>query len=105
MTKHELYLEKSYPKQIDATKRTYGKIVGSEFQDGEDDLAAIFKEYLHLVSTDGIVILDIFRCLDEFYYFQLCDSKGKNYAIARVHYKRISNRLPKTFQKYSSELE
>jgi hypothetical protein len=49
--------------------------------------------------------LDIFRCLDEFYYIQICDTKGKNYAIARVHYKRLSNRLPKNYKQYGSDLE
>jgi len=64
LTKHELYVEKSYPKQIDSTKRTYGKVVGSEFAEGEDDLAAIFREYIDRVSADGVVVLDLFRCLD-----------------------------------------
>ncbi len=31
LVKHELYLEKAYPKQVDAIKRTYGKLIGSEF--------------------------------------------------------------------------
>ena len=51
------------------------------------------------------MVLDVFRCLDEFYYIQICDTKGQNYAIARVHFKKLSNRQPKTYEKYESELE
>ncbi len=65
----------------------------------------VFKEYSNSVSINGIIVLDIFRCHDEFYYIQLCDSKGENYAIARIHFKRFSNRLPKKSGVYATELE
>lgn len=35
----------------------------------------------------------------------MCDSQGKNYAIARIHFKRFSNRMPKKSGVYASELE
>ena len=31
IVKHELYVEKAYPKQVDFIRRTYGKFIDSEF--------------------------------------------------------------------------
>ena len=100
-----MYVESAYPKQLIVLKRTYGKLIDSELSDEEDDLLQVFQEYNDLYRNKGLVILDIFRCLDEFYYFQVCDAQGKNYAIIRIHFKRLSNRLPKTSGKYSGEIE
>jgi len=44
------------------------------------------------------MILSVFRCVDEYYYFEYTDAAGEVYGVARVHFHRMSNRRLKEGQ-------
>ena len=93
-TKYELYVNSSTPGQIQHTKRVYGVVGSQEEEDGEDDLASLMREFVGKYNN-GYVLLNVLRCVDEYYYFEYTDSTGNSYGVARIHFKNLSNRRMK----------
>lgn len=103
-TKYELYVNASSPTQIFNVKRVYGVVGGDSHSDGEDRLAELMSEY-QSKNGNGYLLLNVYRCVDEYYYFEYSDASGSDYGVARVHFKDLSNRQLKKSGKYSGMIE
>lgn len=75
-----------------------------QHSDGEDDLATLMDEY-SFKNKKGYILLNVYRCVDEYYYFEFSDSTGSDYGVARIHFKNLSNRQVKKSKKYSGTFE
>ncbi len=51
------------------------------------------------------MLLNIYRCIDEYYYIEYSDSNGDGFGVARIHFKNLSNRRIKKSNKYSGLFE
>lgn len=103
-TKYELYANASSPEKVLNIKRVYGVTGSEEHLNGEDDLAELMSNFVS-EHGKGYIFLNIYRCIDEYYYIEYSDTEGKVYGVARVHFKNLSNRRVKKSKKYSGFLE
>ena len=83
---------------------TYGDTLSSDHQNGEDDLGALMQQFVE-EHQNGYILLSVFRCVDEYYYFEYTDAEGDVYGIARVHYQRLSNRRIRSGQAPSTSFQ
>jgi hypothetical protein len=54
---------------------------------------------------NGFILLNVYRCIDEYYYVEYTDASGAGFGVVRVHFKNFSNRRLKKSKKYSGNFE
>lgn len=101
--KYEFFVEVAKPDKVLTLSMTYGNLSSEAHLNREDDLAALMEQFLW-DNNNGFMLLNVYRCIDEYYYFEFTDADASLYGVARVHFQKMTNRLRRAGQNYNDNV-
>ena len=78
----------------------YGNLTSQESLNNEDELSALMSKFVDEYKN-GYVFVNVYRCVDEYYYIEYSDADFKVYGVARIHFKNLSNRRARKGREYT----